>query len=128
MRLDDDIISVSDLTERYEELESEVEGIDPDEEDSSGWQTLKDEFDKLKEILEELKGNGGDEQWKGDWYPNCLIKESYFTEYSKDLCEDIGDIPSNLPSYIVIDWKATAENLKVDYTEIEINGNTYLYR
>lgn len=36
-----------------------------------------------------------------------LIHESYFTDYCKDLCEDIGDIPKSLPSYIEnnINWR-----------------------
>jgi len=126
LKLDDDIISVSDLTERYEELESELEDADEktDDEESSE----QDEFNTLKELLEELRGNGGDEQWKGEWYPGSLIAESHFTEYCKELCEDIGDVPANIPHYIVIDWDATASNLRVDYGEVEINGNTYLYR
>jgi hypothetical protein len=33
-----------------------------------------------------------------------------------------------LPDWIVIDWDATADNLKVDYTEVEFDGVTYLVR
>jgi hypothetical protein len=116
MKYDDDIINVSSLTERFEELED-----DPSEDDA-------DEFKKLKELLDELEGNGGDEKWRGNWYPGYLIRESHFVDYCKELCADIGDIPENIPDYIVIDWKATSANLKVDYSEVEIDGNTYLYR
>ena len=37
-------------------------------------------------------------------------------------------MPREIPSYIEIDWDATADNLKVDYSEIEIDGDTYFYR
>jgi hypothetical protein len=57
-----------------------------------------------------------------------LIAESHFEDYCRELVNDIGDIPDNFPSYIKIDWEQTAENLLADYTEIEINGNTFYYR
>jgi hypothetical protein len=57
-----------------------------------------------------------------------FIEEGHWTEYVQDLCEDIGDLPKDLPSYIVIDWDATAENIKVDYSETEIGGYTYFFR
>ena len=79
-------------------------------------------------ILEELEGNGGDEQWRGDWYPGSLIRDSYFPNYARELLEDCGDIPRDLPSYIEIDWAATARNIRVDYTACEIDGVTYWYR
>ncbi len=44
------------------------------------------------------------------------------------LLEDIGDLPSDLPSYIEIDWDKTADNLRVDYSEVEYQGTTYLVR
>lgn len=64
-----------------------------------------------------------------DWeYGSTLINQSYFTEYCQELCEDIGDIPKELPHYIVVDWDATAKNLRVDYTEVEWKGKTFLIR
>jgi hypothetical protein len=124
----DDLIDVRDVIKRYEELESQRD-------DASTLRVWKEEspeeyeeFDALDSLLLDLKGRGGDEQWRGDWYPITLIHESYFVEYCKELCADIGDIPRELPSYIAIDWEKTSDNLKVDYSEVEINGHTYLYR
>ena len=57
-----------------------------------------------------------------------LIREDYFTQYVQEMLEDCGDIPSDLPHYIVIDWEATADNLKQDYAEIDIFGDTYYIR
>lgn len=123
-----DVIDLRDLIERVEELEGLLgneEGTD------EGWQGTDAEWDELaalQVILSELKGYGGDEQWRGDWYPVTLIRESYFTEYCQDLCADIGAVPRDLPAYIEIDWEATARNLMVDYSTVEIDGVTYFYR
>lgn len=59
---------------------------------------------------------------------NTLIPVDGWTDYCRDLCADIGDVPKNLPDYIVIDWDATAANLAADYSECEYQGETYYYR
>lgn len=119
----EDIIDVRDLIERIEELQSDFD-LDPDllgEEE-------REELQTLLAILEDLKGCGGDEQWRGDWYPITLIRESYFTDYVQELLEDCGEIPRDLPHYIHIDWEATARNVMVDYSTVTIDGVDYLYR
>ncbi len=114
-----DIIDVRDLIERFEDLEAD-EARDADDEA---------EFARLELLLDELAGNGGDEQWRGDWYPLTLIHDSYFATYARELVEDIGDVPDGFPHYIVIDWEATAENIRQDYSSIEgFDGETYWYR
>lgn len=119
----EDIIDVRDLIERIEELQSDFD-LDPDllgEEE-------REELQTLLAILEDLKGCGGDEQWRGDWYPITLIRESYFTDYVQELLEDCGEIPRDLPHYIHIDWEATARDVMVDYSTVTIDGVDYLYR
>ena len=50
-------------------------------------------------------------------------EEAYQGEYSNDedfvqeLLEGLGDIPSDLPSYIYIDWERTARDVMMDYSE-----------
>ena len=112
----DDTIDVRDIIARFEELESKQS--DDGE---------KEELETLTELLDQLKGTGGDEEWRGDWYPLTMINDDYFTDAMKELCDDIGDT-SNIPSYIVIDWEKTAENLQVDYTSVDYNGTTYWVR
>ena len=122
-----DTIDVRDIIERYENLESIK--------DNSGG-TFNEAFTDsmaveralLEDLLADLKGNGGEEQWRGDWYPLTLIRDSYFQTYAQELIEDCDGIPRDLPSYIKIDWQATARNIRVDYTSVEINGITYWYR
>lgn len=88
----------------------------------------KSELEALESLLSDLCGYGGDEQWEGDWYPVTLILDSYFTKYAEELCSDIGDLPKDIPSYLVIDWDATAKNIQQDYSSIDFDGDTYWYR
>ena len=140
----DDIIDVRDIIERIEELEREREslrkefdamlennGVDFDHwvcNQSRFTREDQTELDTLMTIMEELKGCGGNEQWCGDGYPMILIRESYFVDYCQELLEDCGEISRDLLHYIAIDWEATARNIMIDYSTVEIDGVTYLYR
>lgn len=134
----EDYLDVRDVIARFEELEGDRENAagDADEQDAAERDALiafdeseeGQEYAKLKELLADLSGNGGDEQWRGDWYPITLIRDSYFVEAMQELVSDIGDLPKEIPSYLEIDWKATADNLRVDYTSTEFDGVTYWYR
>lgn len=119
------------LKEEYEEYvktcnEEEEEPLDIDDwlEEEKGLdkdQWIKEnvdmeEYNQLKDILNEVGSDA------------TLINENYFTEAMEELCKDIGDVPNNLPSYIVIDWEETAENLRSDYSSIEYDGVTFYYR
>jgi hypothetical protein len=81
---------------------------------------ISDMFDIMK-----LEDACGSSEWD---YGLFLIHEDNFQEYCKDLLQDCGDIPENLPDYIAIDWDETADNLKVDYSEVEYQGESYLFR
>lgn len=120
--LSGDTIDVRDIIARIEELEAKQ----PDSEQEK-WDNC-DEYATLLEIMESLKGNGGDEQWRGDWYPLTLIRDSHFTDYIRELLADCGDVSAKLPWYVAVDWEQTARNFHVDYMTIEIDGVTYWYR
>ena len=135
----EDVLDVRDITARFEELEEsrddfqsengleDYAGKDDSAEKWAEW-TDEEEYNTLKDLLESLAGNGGDEQWRGEWYPLTLIREDYFVDYCEELVKDIGELPRDIPSYIVIDWKETAENLKVDYFSVDFDGETYWTR
>lgn len=126
-----DVLDVRDIIARVEHLEQlrEPGPVDLGDDNDAAQDDLFAELATLEKLLEELKGNGGDEQWRGDWYPVTLIRDSYFVDAMRELVEDIGDWPKEgIPSYISIDWKDTADNLKVDYTSTEFDGITYWYR
>ena len=116
-----DIIDTRDIISRIEELDNlESEDITHDE---------VQELVTLKTILKELEGNGGDEQWRGDWYPITLIRESHFKDYAQELAEDCGMIPADAqwPNNC-IDWVQAARELRMDYTSTDIDGVEYFYR
>ena len=117
-----DIIDVRDIIARVEELREERDIGDP-------IASELDELETLKSLLEDLKGDGGDEQWEGDWYPSTLIRASYFTTYAQELAEDLGAIDSNAtwPNNC-IDWDRAARELQVDYSSVDVDNVEYLYR
>lgn len=109
---------------------AEYWGCTPEEVDDSaaGFRSEADGFNgdeelhTLTKFADQLEGYG-------DWnHGETLIRHDYFTEYCQQMVEDIGDFPSGIPSYIVIDWEATASHLKMDYTEADFDGVTYYMR
>jgi hypothetical protein len=172
--LSDDIINVSDITERFAELRDEradlesditdaaealenaklarddLTGEEPDAETDAAQSAVTDaesdaeaarealdeweeenreEFDTLSGIVDELRGDGGDHQFEGDWFPGYLIRETHFTDYAQQFAEDIGAIPGDAAwPCTCIDWEEAARELRHDYSETDINGTSYLYR
>lgn len=118
-----DYIDVRDIIAHVEYLEGIVSPAD--ETDGSDNEDRL-ELATLMEILDDLRGNGGDEQWKGDWYPVTLIRDSYFEEARDKLVEDIGALPKDIPSYLRIEVDYDA--VRREYTSTEIEGVTYWYR
>ncbi len=115
----DDLIDVRDIIARVEALEDN--DLDPAE--------CAEEIDTLRSLLGELKGNGGDEQWQGDWYPVTLIRDSYFKEYAQQLADDIGAIDASAGwPMSCIDWDQAARELQQDYSSVEFGDVTYWYR
>lgn len=138
----DDMIDIRDVIARFEELRDERADLASETEDYTSVvqaDAKKDlaDWDKengaelkiLRALLEECKGNGGDEKWQGDWYPVGLIRDSYFQDYAQELADDIGAInkdqswPNNC-----IDWERATRELQMDYTAIDFDGVTYWAR
>lgn len=115
-----DLLDVRDIIARIEALEAE-QPLDRDDDLA--------ELDELKAFVEQLRGNGGDEQWDGDWFPGTLVRDSYFKDYAMDLAEDIGAINSDAkwPNNC-IDWDKATRELRMDYTSAEFEGVTYWFR
>jgi hypothetical protein len=102
-----DVISSKEIIERLDELESDEDLLsDADKEELEDLREFKNVFGEFSEWEDGL----------------TIIARSYFVEYVKDMLEDTGDIPS----YIVIDWDATADNIKQDYISYDINGTEFL--
>ncbi len=135
-----DVIDSRDIIARIEELESELQEAYEDEgntenktfeewlddmagSDNGTFEEAAKEYQSLKALENEAK------DYSSDWTDGAaLIRDDYFEEYTEELLKDIGDLPRDLPGYIVIDWAATADNIKQDYTSVEFDGVTYWVR
>lgn len=87
----------------------------------------RDEYDKaeLKQLLQ-LKNDVDSSEWE------CgitFISEDYFEDYAREFAEDTGAIEKNYhwPANH-IDWGKAADELKIDYTEVDFDGVAYYYR
>lgn len=119
----DDVIDSRDVIARIDELEGMIEdNKEADEKDREDLSEEEDELKALKAMAEEGEGYG---EWNDG---ETLIRESYWVEYVEELLKDIGDLPKDIPWYIVIDWEATAENIGQDYTTLDFDGVTYYMR
>jgi len=136
----DDILDARDIIERIEYLESEkdtaLEDVPESEygnRENEKWVAWEDsdeftELNNLSKFMNEFKNYGGDEQWRGDWYPITFIRDSYFTDYTEELIIDCGYISKDFPAWISIDWEETAKAVQQDYYSAELDGVTYWAR
>ncbi len=76
----------------------------------------------LEDIIEQMGQDVVESALKCDVEPEN-IEEAYQGQYSSDedftkqLLEDVGTIPSDLPWYVHIDWEQTARDIMMDYCE-----------
>ena len=132
IRIGGEVFDGRDVIEEVSDLEALSEEVELDEDDV-----------RRLAALQELNEWG--EENVTDWqYGETLIREDYFTEYARELAEDIGafHIPADRFAYHPqqdrdlstewpfrhIDWEAAAEELKQDYTEVEFQGSKYYVR
>lgn len=116
---------MTEIDEDWDEL-SDIEDVNFDEDAFvEANQDEVDEYRTITEFCEEIDSYCPDFE-----YGVSIIHEIYFEDYCRELVEDIGDLPRNLPEYIEnnIDWSGVAHDLKVDYSEAEYNGDTYYFR
>lgn len=105
----EDILDPRDIAERLKYLTRERDRLE---------NSQLEEIDALQEVVDE----GIDD---------TLVHEDYFREYAEELAVDIGAIDRSQRDhwpYTCIDWEQAAEELKQDYSVIDIRGGTYYYR
>ena len=113
-----DIIDSRDIIARIEELEAIEE---PDNEEAQELAALL----KVQEQAEDCA------DWK---YGESLIRESYFTDYIKELIDDCYELPKEFNSgawpwrHMTLDYQAAADEAEYDYTRIDFDGVDYLIR
>lgn len=83
----------------------------------------QEELDALIELESEMGCTLESADQNGVYF----IDEDYFVEYAKELAYDIGVVSDDLAWPCThIDWDAAADELRMDYTEVEFDGNSYL--
>lgn len=84
---------------------------------------LQDELKNLRALAEQGEGYG-------DWrHGETLVNDDYFVKYAEQLADDIGAIDSDARWPLShIDWEAAANDLKMDYTSIDFDGETFWMR
>ena len=133
------IIDTRDLDKRLDELKAKRDNIDELREELNGLEgaELEEAEEKLEAAIDDFDQDEQDELKKLEEFEseifewcdgNTLIDDYDWVDYVKQLLDGCGDLSKNLPSYVVIDWDATADNIKADYSECEYQGTTYLYR
>lgn len=149
MNFSDNVIDTRDIQDRIDEINDEIDTLkeeindlsneidDLEEEEEDGNQSLIDEklddIDDKKGEIEVLQEELKQLLEIKDEVPefedgNTLINADYWVEYCEELCKDCGYLSSDLPWWIEIDWEKTAENIAVDYSIVEIQGETFYYR
>lgn len=114
------IVLLGDDLGEVDYTEEEIEKLD---DFKDVWSTELEQIEEINDLEDEISSS----EWD---YGLQLIDGDDFPKYCEDLVSDIGDLPTDLPSYISnnIDWEGVAEDLKVDYSEVTFRGTTYLFR
>jgi DNA repair exonuclease SbcCD ATPase subunit len=129
---------LSELEGLRDALESERENLteatDEDREEIKGRiEAAQSDFGEAEvaelKALETLKDEIGEYHGKISTDGGPFVDERDFEDYARELAEEIGAIDKNASwPNTCIDWKQAAEELQMDYSSVEWNGTTYLYR
>lgn len=139
-----DILDVNDMLERLQELCELRDAAEVAEDETTSAFVMskedKQELALLEQFEQDTRGEGGMVQFEGEWYPDTLIRESYFEQCARDLAEYMysQELSDAKWPFTCIDWEQAAKELSHDYTSIELrpldeNGEecdaiTYYYR
>jgi len=112
------ILDSRDLLEELKELEESLEFFIEEGGKEEDFEDL-DRIDALKCLQEEI----GEEDFE---FGATLIPENDFEEYAQEFAEDVYDIPDTFAFYI--DWEKFANDMQMDYSSTEFDGETYWWR
>ena len=123
-----DIESEEDYADKQNDIDNKLEEIADKENEIQECEVEYNRYSSELEELEALKDEISNNSSEGFDYGIQLIHENDIDDYFHEMLIDCGYIPKDMPSWIVIDWQATYNNMKQDYSEIELNGNTFYVR
>lgn len=97
------------VTDAETALESAQADFGPDE------QTELNELETLENEISDFR------------HGEQMIPEGDFEDYAREMVEDLGSIPGDLPAFIRnnIDWSGVAKDLSADYTIVTYQGEDY---
>lgn len=121
IRNNQDHIDSRDVEERIKWLEEIKENSDPDENTFDDNDEL--ELKTLKDLKKDYIEYYGESSWECGAY---FIKDDYFEDYCQEYIEDCYEIPDFLQHHIK--WDSIANEMEMDYTEIEFDGQVYFTR
>ena len=115
------LLNRSDIEEMLDEAEAELEDLEAADsrEDTDDFQAAKEKVEALKDALKTV----GEDGWP-------LIPDDDFKEYAQDLAYETLGTKTPWGSWPLdcIDWEQAADELRQDYSSIEIDGEDYYYR
>lgn len=121
-----DILDSRDIISRIEELENDRDSWSDDADSDTTWEAEcpddAQELTILTDLAEECENYS---EWV---HGEVLVRYSYWEDYVQELLEGCGDIPRDMPHYLVIDWKQTADNISQDYAIVTYDGVDYYIR
>jgi hypothetical protein len=110
----------AERTETFDDIlfdEGEIESWRED------WREKLDEIEEIDRVEDEVCNGEFDSG-------TTLIKEYDFEEYCEEFVRDCGYLSRDTPALIEnnIDWSGIADDMRIDYSELEYQGTTYLFR
>ena len=143
--------AVNEALEKQAEAQSALNEFDPDRPDAApddeAWHEQKEELEEAladaESEVESAKVDVGDEELEeleeletleneiSDFrHGETMIPESDFEDYARQFAEDIHGRAIRDASwpFTCIDWTEAADELRMDYSEVEYQGTTYLVR
>ena len=86
----------------------------------------EDDEERIKEIEDLIEEVGEDNFDMGITF----IRENYWVEYCEELAYDCGYLHKNddNPLHYYIDWQGWADEVEMDYSQIDFDGDTYYWR
>lgn len=129
IRNNEDTLDTRDIRARLDYLDVLEETANDTELDSDERDVAREDREAAEEeynALTNLWDTESDNEWE---WGATLIHTDYFEEYARELADELGFIDREA-SWPVrhIDWEAAANELAVDYREVEFDGATYLVR
>lgn len=79
------------------------------------WETEIEEMKDIKELDDDIGLSNG----------ITLYKEGF--EFRSMVNDLVNDVAGDIPNWVEIDWEATEDNVRSDYSECDYRGDTYFF-